>query len=326
MQKSYTDCAIHIVCIFGLTGEVFSQTHVVCHFNALLMRHLLILILLFPMNLLSQNFSSIADKVIEIDNLQIAYKDEGKGQIILCLHALGHSSKDFSSLYGLPLDKFRIISIDFPAHGKSNTQDLKISATDFSKVTKLFIEKLELKNIIIVGNSIGGATAIRLASNNPNIKMLSLSNPGGLDKRGIFAPFFLNHMINFFQKGVDKKESFLNKFSDYYKKVLTSDSATERRNEIIFNAYKLAPLLVKGWTSFKSKDEDLRPLIETINCPVLFTWGTNDKFVQYGRNKKAIEKFKIYKLIKYKIGHTPYIECPELFLKDLQEYIKTNLE
>ena len=25
MQKSYTDCAIHIVCIFGLTGEVFSQ-------------------------------------------------------------------------------------------------------------------------------------------------------------------------------------------------------------------------------------------------------------------------------------------------------------
>ena len=26
MQKSYTDWAIHIVCIFGLTGQVFSQT------------------------------------------------------------------------------------------------------------------------------------------------------------------------------------------------------------------------------------------------------------------------------------------------------------
>ena len=25
-QRSYTDCAVHIVCIFGLTGEVFSQT------------------------------------------------------------------------------------------------------------------------------------------------------------------------------------------------------------------------------------------------------------------------------------------------------------
>ena len=31
MQKSYADCAIHIVCIFGLTEEVFSQTLVVRH-------------------------------------------------------------------------------------------------------------------------------------------------------------------------------------------------------------------------------------------------------------------------------------------------------
>ena len=38
-------------------------------------------------------------------------------------------------------------------------------------------------------------------------------------------------------------------------------------------------------------------------------------------NYKAIEKFKNYKLIKYKIGHTPYIECPDLFLKDFQEYL-----
>ena len=289
------------------------------------MRNLLIILLLFSMTIKSQNLPSIADKVIDIDSLKIAFKDEGKGQIILCLHAIGHSSKDFSSLYTLPLEKFRIISIDFPSQGKSDGQEQNISATYLAKITNSFIEKLDLKNIIIVGNSIGGATAIRVPSNNSNIKMLSLSNPGGLDKRGIFAPFFLNYMINFFKKGVYNKENFQYKFSKYYKKVLTSDTATERRNEIVKDAYKLAPLLVQAWTSFKSKDEDLRPLIETIKCPVLFTWATNDKFVQYNRNKKAIEQFKNYKLIKYKIGHTPYIECPELFLKDFQEYIMTNV-
>ncbi|MFY8003210.1 MAG: hypothetical protein ACOVNR_00135, partial [Chitinophagaceae bacterium] len=45
--------------------------------------------------------------------------------------------------------------------------------------------------LIIVGNSIGGATALRVASNNSNIKLLSLSNPGGLDKRGILAPILM---------------------------------------------------------------------------------------------------------------------------------------
>ena len=35
MQKSYADCAIHIVCIFGLTEEVFSQTLVSCYFKTM---------------------------------------------------------------------------------------------------------------------------------------------------------------------------------------------------------------------------------------------------------------------------------------------------
>lgn len=262
---------------------------------------------------------------IKIKDIKIAYKDEGYGQILLCLHALGHSSKDFNSLYQLPLNNFRIISIDFPNHGNSGSSKEAISATYFNHITTEFIEKLNLKNIIVIGNSIGGAVAIRLASNNPNIKMLSLSNPAGLDKRGLFFKPFLDYMIHFFRQGVQKKPNFQKSFSNYYHKVLTSETASERRNEIIQECYNIAPLLVEGWESFKLKSEDLRPLISTVNCPVLFTWGMDDQFVQFSRNKQAIKKFSNYKLIKYKIGHTPYIECPSLFLADLQEYINTSL-
>lgn len=286
---------------------------------------LIIIIILSAMNLKAQTLPSIANKFVEIENLKIAYKDEGSGQIILCLHALGHSSKDFLSLYDLPLTNFRVISLDFPNQGISDKAIQPISSTFFAEITKEFIKKLDLKNIIIVGNSIGGATAIRIASNNPNVKMLSLSNPAGLDKKGWLAPFFLNYMVNFFQKGVDKKANYQSKFAKYYNKVLTSDSALDRKNEIVKDAYTLAPLLVQGWKSFKLVEEDLRPLIETISCPVLFTWGMNDKFVQFGRNKKAIEQFGNYKIIKYNIGHTPYIECPKLFLKDFKEYLITIL-
>lgn len=282
--------------------------------------------ILATMNVKAQTQPSIANKFVDIANLKIAYKDEGSGQVILCLHALGHSSKDFASLYSLPQNNFRIISIDFPGHGISDNSKHSISGTYLAKVTDEFIKKLELQNVIIIGNSIGGATAIRIASNNPNIRNLVLANPAGLDKKGWLAPLFLNYMIHFFQNGVDKKANFPDKFKKYYDKVLTSDSALERKNEIVRDAYRIAPILVQGWTSFKKDEEDLRSLIETVNCPVLFTWGMNDRFVQFKRNKKAIEKFKTYKLIKYKIGHTPYIECPDLFLNDLQEYLNDKNE
>jgi pimeloyl-ACP methyl ester carboxylesterase len=278
------------------------------------------------MNIKAQTLPSIADKFIDIENLKIAYKDEGSGQVVLCLHALGHSSKDFLSLYSLPHNNFRIVSIDFPGHGISDNPNQTISSTYFAKITDEFIKQLDLKNLIIIGNSIGGATAIRIASNNANIRKLVLANPAGLDKRGWLAPLFLNYMIHFFQNGVNKKTNFQNKFSKYYNKVLTSDTALARKNEIVKDAYTLAPLLVQGWTSFKQPEEDLRSRIETVNCPVLFTWCMNDSFVQFRRNKLAIEKFNNYKLIKYQIGHTPYIECPDLFLKDFQDYLINHKE
>jgi pimeloyl-ACP methyl ester carboxylesterase len=272
-----------------------------------------------------QTFPSIADKVIGVDHLKIAYKDEGRGQVLLCLHAIGHSSKDFSALYKIDTNKFRVISLDFPGHGNSEKPIEKVSATYFSSVVLKFMNSLNLKNVIIIGNSIGGAVAIRVASNNPNVKMLSLSNPSGLDKRGYLAPLFINCMINFFQTGVDHKPIFQQKFDAYYKKVLTTDNAVCRRNEIIKDGYSLAPLLVQSWESFKSEHEDVRSMITTISCPVLFTWGINDKFVRFNRNKGAIKQFKNYTLIKYQIGHTPYVECPDTFIKDLQEFINEKL-
>ena len=98
-----------------------------------------------------------------------------------------------------------MISIDFPGQGISDNPNQTISSTYFAKITDEFIKKLDLKNLIIIGNSIGGATAIRIASNNANIRMLVLANPAGLDKKGWLAPLFLNYMIHFFQNGVDKK-------------------------------------------------------------------------------------------------------------------------
>lgn len=288
------------------------------------MKQFFIILMMLPMLSSAQKFPSIADKSISINGINIAYKDEGEGQIILCLHALGHSSKDFSTLYKLPLEKYRIIALDFPGQGISTSSSNPASSNFYYTITNKFIQQLDLRNIIILGNSIGGAVAIRIANNNPNVRLLSLSSPAGLDKRGFIAPVFLNFMVYFFQKGVKNKASFQRQFESYYKNVLITDSAFERRNEIVNDAYRLASLLVQGWSSFKLKEEDLRPIIKNISCPVLFTWAMKDKFVQFGRNKRAISEFKKHTLIKYPIGHTPYIEIPERFNNDLISFIESH--
>lgn len=268
-----------------------------------------------------RTFPSIAEKFLNINGLNIAYSDRGSNQTVLCLHALGHSSKDFASLYDLPLNEFRIIALDFPGHGRSSSSTIPASSGFYYSVTNQFIQLLGLQNIIIVGNSIGGAVALRLAQNNPHIKILALSNPAGLDKRGFIAPVFLTFMIRFFKKGVSNKSYFQRLFNIYYSFILTTDHATARKTEIVKDAYNLAPLLVEGWTSFKSDEEDLRSAVKNIHCPVLITWAMKDKFVQFSRNKKAISEFTQVTLIQYPIGHTPYVEIPERFKRDFIAFV-----
>ena len=89
-----------------------------------------------------EKLPSLADRFIDIDQLKIAYADKGSGQVILCLHALGHSSKDFSSLYDLPLAEFRVISVDFPGHGLSDEPTQPVSSLYFSTLIRKFIENL----------------------------------------------------------------------------------------------------------------------------------------------------------------------------------------
>ena len=57
-------------------------------------------IILYTMHVKAQTLPSSADKFIEIENIKIADKDDGSGLVVLCLHALGHSSKtDITKIY-----------------------------------------------------------------------------------------------------------------------------------------------------------------------------------------------------------------------------------
>jgi pimeloyl-ACP methyl ester carboxylesterase len=128
-------------------------------------------------------------------------------------------------------------------------------------------------------------------------------------------------MIRSFKKGVAGKPGFGKDFAAYYEQVLPDPRAESRRKEIVADGYRLAPLLVEGWRGFKRADEDLRPLIGKVTCPVLFTWAMKDRYVRFSRNRKAIARFPDHRLLEYPIGHTPYLECPETFLADLREFV-----
>ena len=91
---------------------------------------------------------------------------------IVFLHGLGGTQSTWANVLGAFAETYRIAAADLPGHGSSDKPSPE--STDYSiggiatKIGEL-LEKLELAPAVLVGHSLGGATALQLALDRPKL-------------------------------------------------------------------------------------------------------------------------------------------------------------
>jgi len=93
--------------------------------------------------------------------LQIEYFiRRGQKETVLYLHGLGCSKSDFLGAAEYEsLNAHTLVAFDFPGHGNSGYTE-KLEMDDLVEITNLFIEKLKLHDIVLIGHSMGGLVAL----------------------------------------------------------------------------------------------------------------------------------------------------------------------
>ena len=118
------------------------------------------------------------------ENPKIAYIDEGKGeQTVILVHGLASNAGFWR--YNIPeLSKhYRVIAVDLPGYGKSQKSDYAYSISFYAEQLKSLIEELNLKNVILVGHSMGGQIGIKFAIKYPDaLSKLILASPAGFEE------------------------------------------------------------------------------------------------------------------------------------------------
>jgi len=117
----------------------------------------------------------------EVEGVRVHYVDEGKGEIILCLH--GEPSWSFLYRKMIPLlsEKHRAIAMDFIGFGRSdkfrNREDYSFHM--HKNTLKAFIEELDLSGITLVVQDWGGLIGLTVATEIPErIARLVIMNTG----------------------------------------------------------------------------------------------------------------------------------------------------
>jgi pimeloyl-ACP methyl ester carboxylesterase len=268
---------------------------------------------------------AVAPRFVDVGGVVLAYDDEGSGPPVACIHAIGHGARDFERLRARLRGRHRVLALDWPGQGRSASDAELTSATRYAQLLDGFLAAARVERPVLIGNSIGGAAAIRYAHTHPdNVRALVLENPGGLSATNDrLAQRVLAAMAGFFAAGSRRARWFPAAFGAYYRSVLQKGAAREQRRRIVAAAYELAPLLEEAWRSFARPEADLRDLAPGIPCPVLFAWATRDQLVSLARSHAAIRRFPRARLERFPAGHSPHLETPEAFETSVERFVAT---
>ena len=257
--------------------------------------------------------------MIEIDGVNLAVDRIGHGPPVVCLHSVGHDSRDYDELLEHCGDAFEFILLDWPGHGRSGPDRLPTSAMRYAALADGLLSRFGVDRPLVIGNSIGGAAAITLASRR-SLRGLVLCDSGGLVAVDGTVRAFCGVFERFFAAGERGAAWYPAAFNLYYQMVLPRPAAGARRADIVRNARNLAPLLRQAWASFGRPEADLRDAAAAIEIPVWVAWAKHDYVIPLNRVRPAINRLKYGRLSLFAGGHTPFLEEPDEFAAQFRRF------
>jgi pimeloyl-ACP methyl ester carboxylesterase len=250
---------------------------------------------------------------IDAGGTRLAAMRRGEGTPVLCLHAIGHGARDFEPLADLIGDAFEIIALDWPGQGLSPADDKTPSAARYETLLKAAMDDLKLDRAILIGNSIGGAAALRLAAAAPErVAALVLCDTGGLVALTPLARFVVLKGAAFFAAGERHTRWFARAFRFYYRWIVLP-RAWAQAERIIASGYEIAGVLRQAWEGFAQTDADIRELAQRVKCPVFVAWAKSDRVILWSLCAKAARRFPDVRIQFFRGGHAAFLEDAERF-------------
>ena len=117
------------------------------------------------------------------DSLTVAYVDAGKGKnTLIFIHGLSSYVRAWERSIPELSKTSRCLALDLPGYGKSSKGHYPGTMDFYAGVIHQFIQKLHLKNVTLVGHSMGGQIAVTLALKYPaDAQKLVLTSPAGFE-------------------------------------------------------------------------------------------------------------------------------------------------
>ena len=131
------------------------------------------------------------DRTVDLaEGGRLHYRVCGNGPPILVLHGLGGTSLNWAAVAPSLVATRRVLVPDLPGHGRSTAPGSLVSLEPFADALAALVEHEKAAPLPVVGHSLGGLVAVRLAVRRPEaVAGLVLCAPAGISSTRPFARY-----------------------------------------------------------------------------------------------------------------------------------------
>ncbi len=243
-------------------------------------------------------------------------KGSGKGPTIVLVHGLGGTANGFARVFfGLARRFERVLAVDLPGHGFSPEYCLGPTCVRGQYgILVEYLRKVVGGPSFVVGNSLGGAMAVQLAAEHPElVRALGLVAPAGADVGHDLIREVLESMdVRTAEQSRALTRRLFHRppwvmmlFADTLRGVYSTPAVRALSADALATGEYLKPEVLKGLT-----------------MPVLFVWGGSEKLLPH----QSLDFFRSYLPAHARIrvvegfGHIPHVERPDELVSELVRF------
>lgn len=279
---------------------------------------------------LKKQYASAPSQFMELENMQVHYRDEGPSNDslpIVLLHGTASSLFTWEACATALKEKHRVLRMDMPAFGLTGpnpADDYRIET--YVEFVHAFLQKLGVTKCVIAGNSLGGLIAAAYTAKYPDIvEKLILIDPAGYpieNAKGSLGftlgriPVVKNLLTILTPKSMVRKS-----LEDVYgNPALVTDSLVEQYRDMTLRKGNRDALVVR-----LNMQQDWDTLqVKKIQVPAMIIWGEKDYLIPMANALKYQRDLKHPHLeILPESGHVPMEESPQKVIALVERFVQS---
>ncbi len=239
-----------------------------------------------------------------------SYWEKGEGQPIVVLHGLMGDLSNFGGVFDFFSEhNYQVIIPQLPIY---TLPIIKTNVKNLVKYTKNLIDYKGLKDVILLGNSLGGHIALYFTKQYPElVKAMVLTGSSGLYEKSMGSTYPKRGNKDYIKKKVEEV---------FYDPAIATDELVANIMETVNDRGKVIRTLALAKSAIR---HNMAADLPNMTMPTCLIWGKNDKVTPpevADEFQKLLPDAELFWIDH--CGHAPMMEHPEEFNTILYKWLQ----